>query len=284
MRLILPRLVLLSVALLPLLPNNALAETGGQNGESSGSASSDGQRADVLAQQNPGNGSGPGSSTGGTGGTRVCQFVDAGDELEMRPNVGIVPQSNEPVTEFVVEHYYLIRCSVNGGPFEPWRVWQAQPDTPPVSPLALALQAYDTLTPAKPTPRWNPEGTQLVGFATWLWVDDSMWEPFSASASVPGLTVTATATPTEVKWDPGDGSEPIVCDGPGTPYRKEVKMKHQRTDCKHVYQYFGSYQGSATVTWAVEWTTSNGGGGTLNPLTTTTEFEMNVGDREAVGR
>lgn len=54
---------------------------------------------------------------------------------------------------------------------------------------------------------------QLVGVPTRVWTDRGMWSPVSASASVQGESVTATATPVSTFVDFGDGTA-----GPGTPY------------------------------------------------------------------
>jgi hypothetical protein len=44
-----------------------------------------------------------------------------------------------------------------------------------------------------------------------LWIDLGAWHDKTASAS------TATAAPSKVVWDMGDGHT-LTCDGPGTPY------------------------------------------------------------------
>ena len=59
----------------------------------------------------------------------------------------------------------------------------------------------------------------VVGVPLWLWTDvtPQTWGPNSATASVPGLAVTATAEATRIVWDMGDGNQ-VTCGNPGTAY------------------------------------------------------------------
>lgn len=96
-------------------------------------------------------------------------------------------------------------------------VWLADADVP--GPGWLAQIAASRLSLPPPVIGLSPPASapQLVMLPTWLWVEPQWWETGrSASASVPGITVVAVATPTEVHWSTGDGDE-YVC-GQGTPY------------------------------------------------------------------
>ena len=53
---------------------------------------------------------------------------------------------------------------------------------------------------------------QLTNLPTWLWINPAEWVPESKTATVPGESVTATATPVSVTWHPGDGST-VTCQG-----------------------------------------------------------------------
>jgi hypothetical protein len=59
-----------------------------------------------------------------------------------------------------------------------------------------------------PVIRSGPAQTalQLTNLPKWLWIDPAEWVPESKTATVPGESVTATATPVSVTWHPGDGS------------------------------------------------------------------------------
>ena len=99
---------------------------------------------------------------------------------------------------------------------------------------------------------------QLVGVATWLWIEPGAWQTLTATASAGTVTTTATATPTKVVWDMGDGST-VTCDGPGTPY--DPNDPTATTDCSYTWTQAGSYQVTATIYWSVSWTAVGAPGG-----------------------
>ena len=194
--------------------------------------------------------------------------------------------------EFVEDFYYWMFCRNGADELVAFRIFRFTPGVPPVSSTALAVEAVDQLDPPHPLPRTNPgiDLDQIVGIETWMWVDPASWVPITATASVPplgpfpGLTVTATATPERVVWDMGDGTAPVACEGPGTPYDTTRPAAGQSTECWHVYQRFGTYRAAATMVWSVTWTSSDGDGGTLADISRTTAFDMGVAERQAVGR
>ena len=122
----------------------------------------------------------------------------------------------------------------------------------------------------------TPEKTGLVGVPVWLWtaVSPTTWGPNTATASVPGLSVTATARATQIAWDMGDGTVK-VCTGPGTAY---VAGGVHSPTCEHVYvassagQPNDAFRVTATATWEVTWT----GGGTSGTLTVTRSSSTTV--------
>ena len=69
---------------------------------------------------------------------------------------------------------------------------------------------------ASPVIRSSPaqNALQLTNLPTWLWINPAEWVPESKTATVPGESVTATATPVSVTWHPGDGST-VTCQGAG---------------------------------------------------------------------
>jgi hypothetical protein len=152
---------------------------------------------------------------------------------------------------------------------------------------AIARQVYEEVPLVFPEPHTSPPtgAPQLVGFPIWLWVDDTVWRTFDASASVAGVTVTVVAQPREVRWDMGDGTRLTCSQGtawnPGGP-------AGQTTDCSHVYQFVsdhepgGKYAATVTVVWTVTWSASTGESGTLPDATRSTSFELDVTERQAV--
>jgi hypothetical protein len=159
--------------------------------------------------------------------------------------------------------------------------WVWRPDPPPgsgpgaggvpvVTPEMLAARAIRQLPIRGPliglAPR--PGSTGLVGLPVWMWVrvTPATWGPVSATASVPGLSVTAVARATEVVWDMGDGHR-VTCEGPGTPYEPRFGNRMSPT-CGHCYarssarERNSAYEVTATTTWQVTWA----GGGASGAL------------------
>jgi hypothetical protein len=155
-------------------------------------------------------------------------------------------------------------------------------------PDVLARQAVNQLQLTGPRVVTSPppDRMQLVNVPTWLWLDGAAWAPLSATASVPGESVTATATPMSVTWVLGDGST-VVCHGPGTPYVAGGDPSVSSPDCGHTYlrssaeQPAGAFVVSATVSWGVSWT-GGGQSGALPALSTSSTVQLRVGESQAI--
>ena len=162
------------------------------------------------------------------------------------------------------------------------------PTPAPPSAEVLALQASQQVPLVVPRPQTAPPpgGELLVGLPTWLWIEPAAWQSFTATATVPGISVTVTATPRYVVWQMGNDEE-ITCTGPGTPW-DPAGDDGQRTDCSYTYQWVsahepdGVYHASATITWAVTWTASTGETGTLADASRTATLDLAVTERQAV--
>jgi hypothetical protein len=124
-----------------------------------------------------------------------------------------------------------------------------------------------------------PTSTGLVGVPMWLWtaVTPATWGPTSATASVPGLSVTATGRADHIVWDMGD-SHSVMCANAGTPYRQSLGGGPSPT-CGYQYsmssaqQPGAKYTVTATTTWNVTWV----GGGQSGQLTVTRSSTTRVG-------
>jgi hypothetical protein len=157
-----------------------------------------------------------------------------------------------------------------------------------VSSREAAEQARASMSLPSPSLAFSPAEDSVVHFPVWLWVDGADWEPVSATASVSAGSVTVTAVPQQLRWDMGDGTV-LYCDGPGTvfdPARHDAETPSP--DCGHAYtrtsrnQPDSRFPVTATVSWTVEWTTSAGGGGTLDPLTTSASDSVRVREVHAL--
>ncbi len=189
--------------------------------------------------------------------------------------------------------WYVYQCSGQGQRDALYRapVWIPDGQEPGAAPLPspdeLAEQARSQLRLPSPVIGSSPAGTQLVRLPTWLWLDRAMWRPQSATASVPGVSVTATATPTRVAWVMGDGST-VSCAGPGTPFPAQGDPQAASPDCGHTYQRSSAgapgerFPAVATVSWRITWSGA-GASGTFPDMTTSAAASFRVAEAQALG-
>ena len=160
------------------------------------------------------------------------------------------------------------------------------PPAPP--PIVIARRAAARLQLPEPMIRSSPRPRQpqLVGLPTWLWIDRSAWEPQVATATVPGVSATARATPRHVTWGMGDGVSEH-CSGPGTPWLTGRNPAAASPDCGHTFrrssagQPGGTYAVTATVAWSVTWSGA-GQSGSLPGMTTRASTRMRISESQAV--
>lgn len=177
---------------------------------------------------------------------------------------------------------YAVNCFYGGsGPKTGW-LWRATP--PPgyggggPTPVQLAQRAIERMSLRGPEIRMTIEDPEIavVGVPVWLWteVGPTTWGPNTVSASVPGLSVTATAKARQIEWAMGDGRSQ-VCANPGTPYTAGSVTS---PTCQHVYEKASVGQPgerfpvTATTTWDVTWS----GGGQSGALTVTRESTATI--------
>ena len=194
-------------------------------------------------------------------------------------------------------YWAITECTGPGAPppSQPfWVTTQADP-TPPAaaaaapSPTTVAQQAAKTLHLASPTIEMAPpeNAEQIVGVEAWLWVNPATWQPETVSATVDGVTASATATPEEVVWDMGDGHT-VTCQGPGTPY--DASNPNATPSCSYTWttpsasQPSGTYRVTATIEFAVASNAAGAvGGGNLGVVPgATAQAEVTVGESEAI--
>jgi hypothetical protein len=153
----------------------------------------------------------------------------------------------------------------------------------PVDPAVIARRAAAELRPPAPAVGTSPAlaaGTQ-VGLPVWLWISSAGWRPVSATAAVPGVSVTATATPVSVTWDFGAAGH-VTCQGPGTPFRPGADDPAAASPtCGITMSRPGRWPVTVTETWRVSWAGA-GQGGALPNLTTGTAAALVVGETEAL--
>jgi hypothetical protein len=154
-----------------------------------------------------------------------------------------------------------------------------------LTPADIAQLARSQLRLPAPAVAASPAADQLVNLPTWLWLS-SAWEPISATASVPGVSVTATAVPMSVTWSMGDGGL-VTCSGPGTPFPTGGDPKSASPDCGYTYRTSSAglrgetFHVTATVAWTVTWAGA-GESGVFPNMTTSASTAFRVAESQAV--
>jgi len=163
------------------------------------------------------------------------------------------------------------------------------------TPASVAEKAVATIRFPHPSGHRSPSEDLLFhGYAfsyvnlwTFFWTDPATWHPVTASASAAGVTATVTATPVELVFDPGDGSDPVSCDGPGRPWvdadgfspPSDGACAYQYRHVSPTHQPFTSTQ---SIVWALTWTGTGHTGGTIPSITTSTSGQLQVMQIETV--
>ena len=163
------------------------------------------------------------------------------------------------------------------------------PLTPPDPTLLVVAQAAAQLTISTPDVATSPPrgGTQLVGVPVWFWVRNT--KPMSATAAIPGLSATITATPGPLAVEisgassvaAGDNTT-LHCPGSGTPYDANRHDPWSASTCSKRFNWNHPSVIRATVTWQLAWTATNGQTGTLPVVTRTTSFGLTIKAAQAV--
>ena len=154
------------------------------------------------------------------------------------------------------------------------------------------------LLPA-PQPLTTPAAGQssIATVPVFVWTDAGAWTPFEVTRTDPltGLSATATATPTTMSFDPGDGSATQACAGPGIGYDPQLAGGDPGAQaglvgrCAHAYiKLTRNADGSAvagrppawsatlSIEWDVTWTATNGESGQFAPISKLTAFDRAV--------
>jgi hypothetical protein len=152
---------------------------------------------------------------------------------------------------------------------------------PPPDPAVLAAQGSAELVPPDPVVRRSPgedytdpaRGVPVtwVGLYTWFWVDRGDWVPLTRTVELRGVSATVTATPMSASVEPGDGSAPSVCDGPGRAWTAADANLDPASvgGCGHMYERVTAGAGiraTTKINYAVSWTSNTGAGGVLPDL------------------
>ncbi|RRO17100.1 hypothetical protein EIL87_12320 [Saccharopolyspora rhizosphaerae] len=127
----------------------------------------------------------------------------------------------------------------------------------------------------------------VVGEFTWFWTDPSTWRPQRQRVEAGPVWAEVTATPVRLAMEPGDGTAPVSCTGPGTPYERSFGVHSPSPDCDVVYERpsAGPVSAQWSITWEVTWRGWTGGsptGGVLPPMTSRAQTQLVIAEAQAL--
>jgi hypothetical protein len=282
-----------AVAAVAAIAPAASASDGGGVGASCSSS----QSGCTVTAQDPGeSASGGGTDTGASGSTSGSSSGGGSSAAtekcwSVTPTAAQLAAYGSPKPPSGKGHWVIDLCQIPGAVAVVTNTLRWQADGKPAlpDPAVLAAQAESKLTLVKPTVDSSPAPgkAQVVQLPTWAWMPRAQWAPITATASVPGESVTATATPDQLSFSWGDGTS-STCQGPGTPYVAGASDASAASPtCGHTYRITSAtapgqqFSVTATLSWKITW---NGGGqsGTFPDLTTATTVHWPVEQVESV--
>lgn len=151
-----------------------------------------------------------------------------------------------------------------------------------VDPSEVAAEVLRRMTVPVPELALSPTGDQVVNLPSWLWIAN--WEPLTGTASVGGVTVRVTASPSSARWTFGDGAS-LSC-APGVPWSPGADPGRA---CTHTWTRSSAsrpaenYPLGVSVTWSASYSVTGGaGGGALPSITRTSTLPVRVAEVQAV--
>jgi hypothetical protein len=185
-----------------------------------------------------------------------------------------------------------------------WSPWSPTPVIPVVDTETLVRTAVASLGVHPPTigpgayidPGYESWGLSWwIGAPLWLWVDSHdpyQWGTHPLTTSLGGVTATATITAHHTTFDTGDGTPPITCTTPGTPRPwnpDDPLSRHSPSGCEHTYTTTSElgnpasgYTITATTTWVIDWSATNGQSGSFTTTLTNTSPPIHIGELRVV--
>ncbi|EFC82850.1 hypothetical protein [Parafrankia sp. EUN1f] len=144
-----------------------------------------------------------------------------------------------------------------------------------------------------PWGRFSPDlitTSAVVHVPLWFAVPGGQWSPVDASARTPEVTLTVTATPVALRFEPGDGARSVTCPGPGEVYAPGAPEPEHPPACSYTYTDASSiapggvWSARLLIDWEVTWAASDGQTGTLPPMATVAAVPVVVREIQAIER
>jgi len=172
---------------------------------------------------------------------------------------------------------------------------QAQGCTPVVTPASLAQRAYRSIRFPRPSGGRTPSTSlsyqglpfTYVNLWTFFFTTPGTWRTLSATASAAGMSATVTARPVRLLFDPGDGSSPVSCPGPGRAW-SAADGNGPPTDGACAYRYARvtpePITSTQSIVWQITWVGTGNSGGQIPSLSTSTSGQLRVLQVQVVNR
>lgn len=225
------------------------------------------------------------SDTSATSPRAIWNAVGCGDRVPWREGAFVTTEFVDATAD--EPEGWIVFCSLDGGPGFAIDVVLNPDELAAVDPVAVRDRVAALIAVPLPAPASAPDGNEarptFVQMTTFLWLDQA-WEPLSASASEPFVTVSVTATPVIARWDMGDGHV-VECDGPGVEWAPGMG---EHADCGHTYRVASAlepdnaYTANVSVEWNFDWTLNGVDQGSFGTFEVSTEYPVYVGEILAV--
>lgn len=217
------------------------------------------------------------SSRPATNGSTPRSTGDAGSDGSSAPCGGDAPAA------VPAGRGWIGACLNRCGPFAGAAGCRPQGE-PAVTPQALLQRAIGELKVPVPAVRTAPpRGSDgMVGIPEWFWLDRRQAKPRTLRVSAGQVWVELTAAPQNLVIQPVAGRR-VTCPGAGTPYSPGAQ-----SECSYTYTVSsagrpsGAYRVTAAAVWGGTWRGSGGAGGTLDPITRSTTFNLRIAEGQAL--
>ena len=256
----------------------------------------------VPATQGSGSGSGPATVVDAGGSVSACQKT-SGEPVPCETLDGWwvsdrqcyvkledpQPAVGSPLWQGHTDGAIYMCTYVYAFPVMPLSFWSASMPAGPAAPVDPAVVAQSIVEQMQlraitigMVPEDRPGSMGVVGLPLWMWVEapsEQSFGPMTRSASLGGVTVTATASVSKVLWEMGDGGA-VTCVTAGTPF-SDGHGGQESPDCGYTYPRQGTFTVRATSFWSVDWSSSSGVSGSI-PLQFTASRIVQIGELQVV--
>jgi hypothetical protein len=128
------------------------------------------------------------------------------------------------------------------------------------------------------TIRFKGDPMTWVNLWTWFWTDPAAYQPMAQTVSAGSVSATVTAQPVGLLFDPGDGSAPVRCAGPGRAWLERDGDAASPGGCGYRYRSVtdGMITSTVSILWDVSWTGTGGVSGVLPQMRTQASAPLRV--------